>query len=74
MTMFNVCVCVCEKRSGVKNTFLHLLNKNQSMQRSDTALGKDTAECFIPLPISTLREGERETSREAKRRLKLPTV
>lgn len=30
------------------------------MQRSDTALGKDTAECFIPLPISTLCEGERD--------------
>lgn len=30
------------------------------MQRSDAALGKDTVECFIHLPISTLSEGERD--------------
>lgn len=47
------------KKIQVKNTFLHLLNKNQSMKLSDVALGKDTVECFIHLPISTLCEDGR---------------
>lgn len=68
-----MCLMYVLKKISVKNIFLHLLNKNQSMQCSDAALEKDT-ECLIHLPISTLSEGERETSRETKRRLKLSTV